>query len=276
MPGLRELKKHLRSVETVGQVAGAMRTVSAAKFSSLSRRTKEHAAYAETCRAALCTLSAVCPEQFAPRNPSAPECVVIIGGNRGLCGSFHNDLFAFARRELEGRTDYRLVLCGKMAAARLRDLPVEPDSVFDLPDVPEPEDGKALEQYLRDAYFAGEISGVTVICQRFYNVMRQAPQAVRLLPLAGGEETAPGELLILPDAGAVGSQVSEDCLQTLVYGLLLESACGVQAATMMAMRTAYDNANDSAENLRAAINRQRQGAVTSGVIETAAGMEEEE
>ena len=80
-----------------------------------------------------------------------------------------------------------------------------------------------------------------------------------------------GDLLWIPDQETATEGLAEFCLRTQIYSLLLRGATGVQGATLVSMRSAYDNGTKSAAALETAINRQRQTQVTSGVIETSSG-----
>ena len=73
----------------------------------------------------------------------------------------------------------------------------------------------------------------------------------------------------MPDRETVCERLAEHGFDTMVYAIALEHASGAQAATLMAMRSAYDNAAQSALELETTINRRRQAEVTASVIETA-------
>lgn len=90
-------------------------------------------------------------------------------------------------------------------------------------------------------------------------------------PAGGGEEgCAHAGFLFLPDRETVSALLARRGLDEAVFSLALEHAAGAQAATLMAMRNAFDNAEQSALELETTINRRRQAQVTASIIETAA------
>ena len=86
-----------------------------------------------------------------------------------------------------------------------------------------------------------------------------------------GEEAEAEAPLFLPDRETIGAQLAVSCVDARLFELALENSAGAQAATIMAMRSACDNAAESAAELEITINRRRQAEVTSSVIETASG-----
>ena len=271
MASLQELRKRLRSIQSTGQLAGAMRTAATAKYARVSRVREEFSPYADACRDMLRMLGSggIARECGAP---SDRACFVVFGGNRGLCGGFNAELIRFLDAALENCAETPLLLvCGKKAAAHLRERGV-PFEEYSVSDVPSYDEIKPVAARLRSAYVTGEAGRVTVLYQSFKNMLTQLPAAERLLPgeEAEGAEEAP-LLLFLPDRETIGGQLAVSCLDARLFGLALENASGAQAATIMAMRSACDNAAESAANLEITINRRRQAEVTSSVIETASG-----
>lgn len=271
MADLSQLKKHLRSVRMTGQLAGAMKTVSAAKYSRLGKVRQAHADYAEACAGLKVRFGAALGAAYPVKNPDAPPCYLLLGSNRGLCGGYNNELYSYAEELLRscGR-EYRLLLTGKTAAEYFSERGVKADKKYILPDNIRHEDCAGLLRDITELYMNGEISSVTVIFQRFVNMLTHYPDRLELLPFSaegGGAE----DVLYMPDKAAVLRSAAALCLDEQLYSCILETGVGVQAATMMAMRSAYDNAEESAAELEAAISRKRQSEVTASVIETSGG-----
>ena len=265
MATLTDLKKRLRGVQTICQLAGAMRTVSSAKLARVSAASGAFAPYAQSCRELLGASGAILP----PAEGADRTLVILLSGNRGLCGSYHNDLFAFFRSLAEPeRQDY--IACGKMAAAYCREKGIPLLDVFPVSDVPLFAEAEALADRILDLYPGGGIGRVLFVWGEGVNALRQEPRQLELLPGEAGEET--GDLLWIPDPETGKAGLAEFCLRAEIYSLLLRGASGVQGATLVSMRSAYDNGKKSAAALETAINRLRQTQVTSGVIETSSGL----
>ena len=269
MASLQELRKRLRSIQSTGQLASAMRTAATAKYARLGRIRNEFEPYAAACRDMLGLLgSAGVPrkaEEIAPR-----DCLVVLGGNRGLCGGFNAELLRFLDEQIKTTPSPILLAGGRKAAAHLRERGAAFEE-FTVSDVPTFAEVKCLTDRLRELYAAGEVERVVVVYQSFRNMLTQIPAAAQILPGTGDAAGEDSTLLYLPDRETIGAQLAVSCLEARMFDLALENAAGAQAATLMAMRSACDNAEAAAANLEITINRRRQAEVTSSVIETASG-----
>jgi len=271
MASLQELRKRLKSIRSTGQLAGAMRTAATAKYSKLGKARGEFAPYADALRGMLALAgSAGLPRDAA--EVSGRDCLVILGGNRGLCGGFNAELARFLEEELKQHADPVLLVCGKKPAAWLRERGI-PFEEYPVSDVPRYEEVLPVARRLRALYAGGGAQSVFVVWQSFKNMLTQTPAARRLLPEENAGREAEGEsgLLWLPDRASIAGRLAESALDAQMYDLALENALGAQAATLMAMRSACDNAAAAAEDLEITINRRRQAEVTASVIETASG-----
>lgn len=279
MPSLRELKKHKRSVAVTEQLAGAMRTVSAAKLSQVSAALEAYRPYADSCAAMLSRFGGAVAEAMPCIAPEAPVCYVIFSSNRGLCGGYNITLLEYATSVLESEErPYRLVVCGKAAASYLaeRDLTgcTDCDTSHILSDVPTADSCFELCDLLCDMYRSGEVSAVYLVYQSFVNMLTQEPTVRRLLPLTvegdvTSEDGTERDVLFVPDRETVIAGFCTCLVNATFYSTALEAASGAQAATLMAMRSAYDNAREASASLETEIGRKRQSEVTAGVLETA-------
>ena len=207
---------------------------------------------------------------IAPAADSAEKTlIVLLSGNRGLCGSYHNELFSFFHGlpETEGAV---FMTGGNKAAAHLKERGIPVLEEFRISDVPEYGQAEALSDRILAMYSSGEVNRVLLVFSEAVNAMTQTPRCLELLPGEGGGEAQ--ELLWLPDPETVHEGLAEFCLRAQVYYLMLKSAMGVQGATLTSMRSAYDNGRESATELETAINRLRQTKVTASVIETSSGL----
>lgn len=269
MAGLRELKSRLSSIETVGQLSGAMRTVSAAKYQRVSTTRSQFLAYGQACQDLMHTFGNQLSQVIPQKNPDAPKCYVVIGGNRGLCGGYNVELGAYATALLQQETrPYRLIALGKRAEAALLEAGFSVDRVFPLGDVPEFGENQPLFTYLQTCYTTGEISSVHMIYQKFVNMLSQVPTSRRILPMELPQGQGNRETLFLPDEETLLHTVAGVCVDATMYLVLLDAAAGAQAATLVAMRSAYDNAQESIQALESQISRRRQSDITASVIET--------
>ena len=266
MATLADLRKRLRGIQTICQLAGAMRTVSAAKLARINAASYAFSAYAEGCRELLRASGAV----IAPAAGSEERTLVILlSGNRGLCGSYHNELFSFFH-SLTETNGALFITVGNKAAAHLKEHGIPILAEIRISDVPEYAQAEVLSERVLSMYASGKVDRVLFVFSEAVNAMNQTPRCLELLPGEGSGETQ--ELLWLPDPATVHEGLAEFCLRAQIYYILLKSAMGVQSATLSSMRSAYDNGRESATELETAINRLRQTKVTASVIETSSGL----
>ena len=279
MASLRELRKHLYSVEMTGQMAGAMKTAAAVKFSRICAVMETFSVYAAAASRLRDRFGDELGTVYTAADPDAPPCYVILGANRGLCGGYNIELYEYADRILAEAGDCRLIVTGRHATAHFRDRGTEPDAVFTLPDSPAPSDAEPVLDAALTLFREGGASSVILIWQRFVNTLNQVPSSFVLLPAVpdpenrGAGKTDPGKLppLYLPDRTTVLRAAAEACVRTEFISRVLEAGAGHQAATLTTMRSACDNAEETAAALMADISHKRQSEVTSSVIETSGG-----
>ena len=271
MAGLRELKNRLSSIQTVGQISGAMRTVSAAKFSRISTARGGFSLYAEACGGVMDTFGAELSKAIPQENPEAPKCYVVLAGNRGLCGGFNTEIISYATELLKAELEpFKLVTVGQKAETAMQEAGFNVDKAWAFADVPDFDECAGLLKWLKSGYMAGEISCVILVYQRFINMLSREAAEKQILPLTDAGAGEDEGCLFVPDCPTVLKAAAQACVDSAIYGVILESAAGAQAATLVAMRSAYDNAQDTVLRLETEISRQRQSEITSSVIETSA------
>lgn len=279
MASLRELRKHLASVEMTGQMAGAMKTAAAVKFSRISAVMETYSVYAAACARLRALFGSELGGAFPPADPDAPPCYVILGANRGLCGGYNIELYEYADRLLREAGDCRLIVVGRHAAAHYQERGAEPEAVFALPDSPAPADAEPVLEAALALWRGGRTSSVILVWQQFVNTLTQVPSSHVLLPLSAAAEPGGAEKavygkqppLFVPDRSTVLRAAAEACVRTDFLSRVLEASAGHQAATLTTMRSACDNAEETAAALTADISHKRQSEVTSSVIETSGG-----
>lgn len=268
MSGLRELKNRLRSITTTEQMARAMSTVASAKFSRVGAVRTAYGPYARFQTQLRNRLG----QSGIPAQPeeNAPVCYVLLSNSRGLCGAFNSELFNHFQAIWADERPKMLLVCGKKGIEYCHERKIPIDVELPLVDVPSYDDARELTARLLELWHSGKVSEVTFIYQRFVNTMTQTPDTRTILPVEAAAATGDDDdTLYLPDRETVLDQLALSCLESEVFSLLLDHAAGAQSATLISMRSACDNAKDSAAKLQLTINQRRQSEVTTSVIETA-------
>ena len=268
MPAIQTLKKKLRSIKSTQKMTKAMKTVSSIKFSRLNSLYSGYKEYG----ACILEMYSQFEEEFCALYPAgdstAPTCAVVISSNKGLCGSFNHEMLTFAENELKNCGKYCVIAVGKKTAEFFVSKGITPLRSFAFDDIPTYEDAKTLLDELVALRRDKRISEVKFYYPEYVNMMVQKPAVYELFTRSGSEDFDDFKTLYIPDKQTVIEGSAPQIFNAAVYDILLQSAIGAQAATLLTMRSAYDTATEYAFTLSQQINRQRQSAVTADVIET--------
>jgi len=203
----------------------------------------------------------------AAADPNAPAAVLVIASNKGLCGKFNSQTLKYAMQHLAELENVVLCACGKKAINYFKGKGMRLEKEYILNDVPSYLESTQILSDIISWRRSGKVSDVYVIYPKYINMMNQEPDMCTLF--AAGACREDESILFVPDKGAIEKN-AETVFRAMFYKLVLESAIGAQAATLMTMRSAFDTATEYAYELEKEINRMRQSAVTADVIETSA------
>ncbi len=269
MPTVQYLKKKLRSIRSTQKISKAMKTASTVKYSRINALYSEFSRYEQSCNRIYERCRADYDALFSGAPYNAPEAFIVMAGNKGMCGSFNSELLSFAEDIIKSSESPLVFVCGKQAKAFFegRNLPCEKSYIFS--DVPSYSQAHTLMGDVKRYIADGKISAVKIIYPKYSHMMKQTPILCNLLG-SGGEGESREDLLFVPDKESVIKGTEDKILSARLYKMVLETALGAQAATLMTMRSAYDTATELAQELEGQINRKRQSQVTADVIETAA------
>ena len=144
-----------------------------------------------------------------------------------------------------------------------------------LGDVPHLEDIVGIIKIMLDAYERGDIDELYVISNEFVNTMTQKPTIEKLLPVVAGELDSDmkghWDYIYEPDAKEVLDHLLTRYIESIVYQGLVENNACEQAARMVAMKSASDNAGNLIGELQLIYNKARQAAITQEISEIVAG-----
>ena len=205
--------------------------------------------------------------------------VLLIGTDKGLCGSLNSNLFRVAAQFDPATTVY--VAVGKRAAQFVARTHRHLAAEFTITDTPRFAEARPIAAFVRDLFIKREVDQVQIVATRYINTMTQQPAIVELLPIgeikglsipgAESERTDPVEILFEPDPETVLSYLFGHYLNIFVYRVLLEAKASEQSARMVAMTGATDNATDLIRDLTLEYNKLRQGNITQELLEIAGG-----
>lgn len=285
----KEIRTKIRSIRNTQKITRAMEMVAASKMRRAQERMQEARPYAEKIRQVTGHLALAHPEYqhpFLEVREKVRAGYIVISTDRGLCGGLNTVLLRAAlaaiRREPEaGRT--ALALIGRKAQAFFRrsggQVLAQAERLGDAPLVT---DLTGIVKVMLDAYRTTardeRIDALYLCSNHFVNTMRQEPvirQILPLQPVAEDQLKHHWDYLYEPDnARQILDRLLTRYIESQVYGGLIENVACEQAARMMAMKSATDNASELINDLDTAYNKARQAGITRELTEIVAGAAE--
>lgn len=291
MQKLVEVRKRMKTVDSIRSVARTMATVASAKLS----RSKERAAgireYTEMVRQVIQRQQAYASRKgldltrisrFMTPRPVRRVVLLHLASDRGMCGAYNmavNRVAAYFVSRMQGLgADVSVISRGgkgehyltRKTTAKVIETSAWPKGGVTDPDV------DAMASRLQDLFLSGEYDEVWCTYTRFYSPLRRQPRAVRLLPLVLEEpavagttarEVSSGELWFYePDMPRILEELLGILLRLQVEDVLLESYASEQGARMITMEEATERADKMLHDLRVTYNRLRRETITSDLI----------
>ena len=212
---------------------------------------------------------------------------VVITSDRGLAGAYNSAVIRAAEREImaaqtEGK-NYKLILVGKKAIDyfRFRNYKIEA-SFTDMTDAPLYEDARSIATKVREIFVNGDVDQVILAYQEFISMGTQRVAVRRFLPLesmetvaseGGGDSEAHALFEFEPSPEGVLSSLLPRYVESRLYSALLDASASEHANRQRAMKAATDNAEELITKLSRALNRARQDAITTEIMEIVGGAE---
>jgi F-type H+-transporting ATPase subunit gamma len=283
MAGGKEITTKIRSIENTKKVTSALEMVSASKIRKSQELMNATRPYARMIRRVMGHLSRANPEYRHPFTVRRDEIrkvgYIIVSTDRGLCGGLNTNLFKLVLgsvSEWKGQgADISMVTLGKRASAFFKNIKVEIAAhVSGLGEKPQIEDLIGSIKVMLDAYREEKVDLVYVVYNDFINTMTQQPTLQQLLPLPETDDEEIRDIwdyIYEPDAEALLDTVLVRYIEADVYQAVLENLASEQAARMIAMKNATDNAGDLIDELKLVFNKARQAAITQEISEIVGG-----
>ncbi|OOZ39380.1 F0F1 ATP synthase subunit gamma [Solemya pervernicosa gill symbiont] len=279
----KEIRTKIKSVQNTQKITRAMEMVAASKMRKAQDRMTATRPYAENIRRVIGHLAQAHPE-YSHSYMVAREVkrvgVIIVSTDRGLCGGLNTNLFKAGVTALkdwqEQGVEVDLCTIGSKGFGFFKRVGGNIVSeVSQLGDSPRLEELIGTVKVMLDAFNKGEIDQLHVVYNRFVNTMSQDAQVEQLLPIKA-EELQEGlkhhwDYIYEPDAKDVLDQLLMRYVESIVYQGVVENIACEQAARMVAMKAASDNAGDLIGELQLAYNKARQAAITQELSEIVAG-----
>jgi len=280
----KEILTKIRSVQNTQKITRAMQMVSTSKMRKTQERMRTARPYAEKVRTVMAHLAQANTDVehplLATRETIKRAGIILITTDKGLCGGLNaNSLKRFFGKVQElkdANVDVDVCCLGSkgLSACQRAKMNVVASAV-QLGDVPKMEKLIGPLTVLFSKFADGELDAIYIVYSGFINTMRQEPAIEQLLPLTPQhmvvEHTHSWDYLYEPSPLAVLEFLVRRYLESVVYQALAENMASEQAARMVAMKAATDNAGSAIKQLRLVYNKSRQAAITTELSEIVAG-----
>ena len=279
----KEIRNQIKSIQNTQKITRAMEMVAASKMRKAQSRMQASKPYAAKMRNVIAHLAHAHPEYkhpyLADRDVKKVGYIVITT-DRGLCGGLNTNLLKAAvvsmRENDEKGHKADLCVVGTKGTSFLKRIGGNiVSSVSQLGDAPGVNDLIGSVKVMLDAYDKGEIDRLYLVSNEFINTMTQNPQVEQLLPITvekpEEEMKHHWDYIYEPEAKVVLDKLMMRYIESLVYQGVVENIACEQAARMIAMKSASDNAGDLISDLQLVYNKARQAAITQEISEIVSG-----
>lgn len=278
----KEIRVKINSIKNTRKITRAMEMVAASKMRKAQGRMNAARPYAQKIRNVIAHLAHAHPEYKHPymQDRSGKRVgLIVISTDRGLCGGLNTNMFRTVVGEMKRWHDagnaIELCTIGAKAAgffSRMGGKVVAQAS--HLGDAPQIADLIGTVKVMLDAYDEGRIDRLYLVYNQFVNTMSQRASLEQLLPIVPSEDEQlkhHWDYLYEPEAKDVLTQLLTRYVESLVYQGVVENLACEQAARMVAMKSASDNAGTLINELQLIYNKARQAAITQEIAEIVGG-----
>ena len=283
MASSKEVRNQIASIGNTQKITSAMEKVAASKMKKTEVRMAKGRPYSERMLEVISHLANGQPE-YKPTYMDEREvknvAIIVVTSDKGLCGGLNANLFRqvtrFTRELAEEGKDVGYCLIGTKARAFFKAYGGRIISATEkLGDDPSIEELLGAVKVLLDSFVEGDLDKIYLASNKFVNTMTQNPTVDQLVPLLReetGQKIQHWDYIYEPDdSRTILDGLMSRYIESLVYQGVVENIACEQAAKMVAMKSATDNAGDLIDELKLVYNKTRQAAITQELSEIVGG-----
>ena len=283
MPGTKEIRVKIKSVQNTRKITKAMEMVAASKMRKAQERMRHARPYAEKIRNVAAHISHANPEYKHPalvdRDTVKRLGIIVVTTDKGLCGALNTNLLRmvltqYKEWQAQGE-EIEVCALGNKGLGFMQRLGAKVVSqATQLGDRAQLEKLIGPVKVMMDGFLSGHTDRVMLAYNRFVNTMKQEPVIEQLLPLSGERLGAPEtawDYIYEPEARVVLDHVLRRYIEVIILQALAENMASEQSARMVAMKAASDNAETLIDELTLVYNKNRQAAITKELSEIVGG-----
>jgi|TARA_B000000565_G_scaffold254728_1_gene233741 F-type H+-transporting ATPase subunit gamma len=283
MAQTKEIRKKIGSVQNTKKITSAMELVASSKMKKTQDAMRKGKPYSKKIVELINNLAGASSEYkhpFFKTTEQKTDIYIVVSTDKGLCGGLNSNLFKLAlnnmaEREKQGRK-VKALLFGRKATdvfSRLKNAEVL-GSATKLGDIPTAEDVIGSAQIAISDFEEGNIGNVYLYANEFINTMSQRPFEKKLLPISSietEEEQAIWDYIYEPGSKEILDKLLKRYIETQIYQAVIENNACEQAAKMIAMKNASENAEEIIKELQLLYNNARQASITQELSEIVGG-----
>jgi F-type H+-transporting ATPase subunit gamma len=289
MPGLKEVRIRIASVNTTKQVTSAMKMVSAAKLRRAQTAILKLRPYANKLNELIVNLSSSADVSdevvYFNKRIEKKVLLVVVSSNRGLCGAFNSNIMKAAvihiNENLSGHYQggtLDIITIGRKATEffnkRKYNVVENLDSIYERLSY---ENAGAIAEKLMDLFAKGTYDRIDLVYNQFKNAVTQILKVEPFLPIrkpeiAGDKAKTNVDYIFEPSQEEILTDLVPRSLKIQIYKAILDSWASEQGARMSAMQKASDNADELIKSLKLSYNKARQASITREIIEIVSGV----
>lgn len=278
----KEIKNKIGTVQNTQKITSAMQMVAASKMRRTQERMAEGKPYSQRMRQVIGHLANSNPEYkhiYMEEREVKRIGYIIVSTDRGLCGGLNVNLFRNIVRDMAEwdakGVEIDLSLIGNKAGPFFRSVGGNVVAVMNnVGETPALADLIGGIKVMLDLYEEGKVDKVYLATNDFVNTMTQSPAIRQLLPLDPEQDEAyqhRWDYIYEPDARQLIEGLVTRYVESQVYQAVIENGACEQAAKMIAMKNATENAEKLVEELQLIYNNARQAAITQEISEIVGG-----
>lgn len=282
MAGAKEIKTKIASVQNTQKITSAMEMVAASKMRKAQDRMAASRPYAENMRKVIGHVAQGSLEYKHPYlevREAKRVGYIVVSTDRGLCGGLNVNLFkkviADVKKQREAGAEVEFCPIGARSVQFFNSFGGKVSaSASGLGDAPKLADLIGTVRVMLQAYNEGKLDRLYVVFNKFVNTMSQTPVIEQLLPLPksdSDEISHHWDYLYEPDPKEILEKLLVRYVESQVYQGVVENIASEQAARMVAMKAATDNAGELIDDLQLVYNKARQAAITQELSEIVSG-----
>lgn len=283
MAGAKEIRTKIASVKNTQKITSAMQMVAASKMRKAQEKMSQSRPYSKGLRNIIDHIASSHSEFHHPfmiKRDVKTVGFIVVSTDRGLCGGLNINLFRTVLSKMKEFSEQgigiKVVLLGSKAAGYFNHSNIQVMAQHaGFGDDPQPDKLVGVIKVMTDAFLNGEVDEIYLSCNSFKNTMVQTPLVGKLLPLEPNKENESSkrhwDYLYEPEPESILKVVLDRYIMQMVYQAVLENLASEQAARMVAMKAATDNAEALVSDLQLEYNKARQAGITMELNDIVSG-----